>query len=58
MGVNTQFDRVVLWDWLYGLNVAHYNKDPKVNPIELDNQVSVVFAMFLKIRYKAQETTR
>ena len=30
------------------MNVAHYNKDPKVNPIMFDNQVSVVSAMFSK----------
>ena len=37
------------------MNLAHYNKDPKVNPIVFDNQVSVVSAMFSKYDFKASQ---
>ena len=40
------------------MNVAHYNKDPKVNPIVFDIKANVISAMLLRIRYTAQERTR
>ena len=40
------------------MDAAHYNKDPKVDPVVFGIQAKVVSAMLLRIQYNAQETTR